>query len=131
MIAEDAGTWVPPGWAPNDPNYSLRQHMEKLKIWYRIYQGEDEAVGPLIAGRLKRQAGKLAMNLKVPRPHGGFDQGDAALVRLAVDEVVDPLPSGVQTLMNQLRATFGQQDQDLGPSHPSVGASILTDSWET
>ena len=96
--------------------------MEKLKIWYRIYQGEDEAVGPLIAGRLQGQAGKLAMNLKVPRPHGGFDQGDAALVRLAVDEVVDPLsgqviqqhiPSGVQTLMNQLRATFGQQDQDL------------------
>ena len=96
--------------------------MEKLKIWYRIYQGEDEAVGPLIAGRLQGQAGKLAMNLKVPRPHGGFDQGDAALVRLAVDEVVDPLSgqviqqhiaSGVQTLMNQLRATFGQQDQDL------------------
>ena len=34
---------VPPGWAPNDPNYSLRQYMEKLKIWYRIYQGEDES----------------------------------------------------------------------------------------
>ena len=59
---------VPPGWAPNDPNYSLRRYMEKLKIWYRIYQGKDEAVGPLIAGRLQGQAGKLAMNLKVPRP---------------------------------------------------------------
>ena len=125
---------VPPGWTPNDPGYSLRQYMEKLKIWYRIYQGEDEAVGPLVAGRLFGQAEKIAMNLKVPRPHGGYDQGDAALVRLAVDEVMDPMtgqviqhhiPSGVQTLMNQLRATFGQQDQDLA-THSLEKAFSLT-----
>lgn len=113
---------IPPGWSPGDSSYSLRSYMEKLRIWYRIYNGDDESVGPLVAGRLYGQASRIAMNLRVPRPHGGYDSGDAALVRLAVDEVTDPttgaviqqhIPSGVQTLMNQLRATFGQQDQDL------------------
>ena len=113
---------IPPGWSPGDPSYSLKSYMDKLRIWYRIYTGDDESVGPMVAGRLYGQASRIAMSLRVPRPHGGYDTGDAALVRLAVDEVTDPLtgaviqqhiPSGVQTLMNQLRATFGQQDQDL------------------
>ena len=48
-----------------------------------------------------------AMSLRVPRPR---DVGDAALIRLAVEEVRDPndqkvvlqayIPSGVQYLMN-------------------------------
>ena len=50
---------------------------------------------------------KVAMALRVRRPDGTYDVGDAALVRLAVDEVVDPntgqviqahIPSGVSTL---------------------------------
>ena len=63
------------------------------------------------------------MNLRVPRPHGGWDVGDAALIRLAVEEVRDPndpnvvlqayIPSGVQYLMNTLRQAFGMLDQDL------------------
>ena len=62
------------------------------------------------------------MSLRVPRPDGSFDTGDAALVRLEVDEVRDPqsgillqahIPSGVQFLTSALRAAFGQQDQDL------------------
>ena len=120
---------IPPGWSPGDSSYSLRSYMEKLRIWYRIYNGDDESVGPLVAGRLYGQASRIAMNLRVPRPHGGYDSGDAALVRLAVDEVTDPhtgaviqqhIPSGVQTLMNQLRATFGQQDQDLATPPANV-----------
>ena len=51
--------------------------------------------------------------------------GDAALIRLPVDEVRDPytneilqehIPSGVQFLVNALRAAFGQMDQDLATS---------------
>lgn len=84
---------------------------------------EDEAIGPLLAGRLYGRASKLALNLRVPRPHGGWDVGDAALIRLAVEEVRDPndpnvvlqayIPSGVQYLMNSLRQAFGMLDQDL------------------
>ena len=43
---------VPPGWMPGQPDYPLTLFFEKLKIWYRIYDGPDEAVGPLVAGRL-------------------------------------------------------------------------------
>ena len=79
-------------------------------------------MGPVIAGRLYGRAHRIAMQLRVPRPDGNVDQGDAALVRLPVDEVRDPntneviqqaIPSGVQFLVNALRQAFGQMDQDL------------------
>lgn len=116
---------IPPGWIPGDPNYPLKLFFEKLKLWYRTCTVEDECVGPLIAGRLYGRAAKVAMGLRVPRPDGGVDVGDSALVRLSVDEVRDPttgaiiqnhIPSGVQCLANALRQVFGQQDQDLATS---------------
>ena len=113
---------IPPGWIPGDASYPLRTYFDKLKLWYRIANVEDEAIGPLVAGRLYGRASTIAMSLRVPRPDGTFDVGDAALVRLAVEEVRDPatnviiqnhIPSGVQFLANALRTAFGQQDQDL------------------
>ncbi|CAK8997745.1 unnamed protein product [Durusdinium trenchii] len=113
---------IPPGWIPGDASYPLRTYFDKLKLWYRIANVEDEAIGPLVAGRLYGRASTIAMSLRAPRPDGTFDVGDAALVRLAVDEVRDPatnviiqnhIPSGVQFLANALRTAFGQQDQDL------------------
>ena len=81
---------IPPGWIPGDASYPLRTYFDKLKLWYRIANVEDEAIGPLVAGRLYGRASTIAMSLRVPRPDGTFDVGDAALVRLAVDEVRDP-----------------------------------------
>eukprot|EP00435_Cladocopium_sp_Y103_P036149 s878_g9.t1 len=113
---------VPPGWTPQDGSYPLRSYLEKLRLRYRICSLEDEHVGPVIAGRLYGRAHRVAMGLRVPRPDGSFDTGDAALVRLPVDEVRDPvtnegiqaaIPSGVQFLVNALRQAFGQMDQDL------------------
>ena len=114
---------VPPGWAPNLPDYSLKSYFDKLRLWYRLYQGPDEQVGPLLAGRLQGRAQKIAMGLKLVRPDGTYDVGDSALVRLSTDEVRDPMdpnvilqhaiPSGVQALANALRETFGQSDQEL------------------
>eukprot|EP00435_Cladocopium_sp_Y103_P008328 s555_g2.t1 len=114
---------VPPGWGPNIADYPLRSYFEKLRLWYRVFDGEDEVVGPLVAGRLIGRAQKLAINLRLIRPDGGYDVGDQALVRLTVDEVRDPtdpniilqhhIPSGVQALCNALRDAFGQSDQDL------------------
>ena len=97
---------------------------DKLKPWYRIYDGPDETVGPMVAGRLVGTAAKLATNLKLPRPHdNGYDVGSDALVRLSVEEVRDPMnpeliiqahiPLGVQALCNALRDAYGYNDQDL------------------
>ena len=114
---------VPPGWGPGIADYPLRSYFEKLRLWYRVFEGADEIVGPLVAGRLVGRAQKIAINLRLPRPHGGYDVGDQALVRLSVDEVRDPndptvviqqhIPSGVQALCNALRDAFGQSDQDM------------------
>ena len=113
---------IPPGWQPGDANYPLRAYFDRLRLWYRIASLDDELIGPTIAGRLYGRAHRVAMSLRVPRPDGSFDTGDAALVRLEVDEVRDPatgmllqshIPSGVQFLTSALRSAFGQQDQDL------------------
>ena len=113
---------IPPGWCPGDATYPLRAYFDRLRLWYRICNLAEEAIGPTIAGRLYGRAHRVAMSLRVVRPDGQFDTGDAALVRLEVDEVRDPqsgmiiqnhIPSGVQHLTTALRAAFGQQDQDL------------------
>ena len=60
------------------------------------------------------------MNLRLPDPTGHVDIGDSALVRLSVDEVLDPLtgaviqaaiPSHVQALLHALRSAFGEAEQ--------------------
>ena len=112
---------VPPGWGPGDAEYPLKLYFERLRMWYRLYDGMDETVGPLIAGRLVGRAQTIALQLRLPDPLGNVDVGDAALVRLAVDEVRDPanpavslqhrIPSGVQALCTALREAFGDTDQ--------------------
>ena len=101
-------------------NYPLKLYMERVRLWYRVYEGADESVGPLLAGRLRGRAQQIALGLRLPDPNGHIDTGDAALVRLSVDEVRDPssgiiiqqaTPSGVQALMSALRAAFGEADQ--------------------
>ena len=114
---------VPPGWAPGIPEYPLRLYFERLKLWYRVFDGQDETVGPLVAGRLQGKAQRLGMQLRLPRPDGSVDVGSDALVRLSVEEVRDPMdpsiviqqaiPSGVQALCNALRDAFGLSDQEL------------------
>ena len=114
---------VPPGWSPGLPDYPLRLYFERLKLWYRIFEGDDTLVGPLVAGRLQGKAQRLGMQLRLPRPDGGVDVGSDALVRLSVEEVHDPsnpavilqhsIPSGVQALCNSLREAFGVSDQEM------------------
>ena len=114
---------VPPGWGPNLQDYPLKTFFDRLKMWYRLYDGPDETVGPLVAGRLVGKAQKLALQLRLPRPDGAMDTGSDALVRLPVDEVRDPanpqvilqhhIPSGIQALCDKLRETFGHTDQEM------------------
>ncbi|CAK8997028.1 Potassium voltage-gated channel subfamily H member 6 (Ether-a-go-go-related gene potassium channel 2) (ERG-2) (Eag-related protein 2) (Ether-a-go-go-related protein 2) (Voltage-gated potassium channel subunit Kv11.2) [Durusdinium trenchii] len=112
---------TPPGWIPGDPSYSLKLYMERVRMWYRTFEGPDEMVGPLIAGRLQGRAQTIAHSLRLVDPLGNYDVGDAALVRLSVEEVRDPMnqaiilqpaiPSGVQALMNALKEAFGDAEQ--------------------
>ena len=90
-------------------------------MWYRLYDGPDEAVGPLVfPSMLRGRAQQIAMNLRLADPTGHVDVGDAAFVKLSVEEVRDPMsgqviqqmiPSGVQSLLNELRSAFGEAEQ--------------------
>jgi len=100
-------------------SYPLKTYLERVKVWYRLWDGPDESVGPL-AGRLRGRAQAIAMNLRLPTPHGGMDIGDTALIRLPVDRVEGPttgeviqhpIPSGAQALLSALRAAFGEAEQ--------------------
>ena len=81
---------TPPGWRPGIENYPLKTYFAKLKLWYRCSEAPDEIIGPQVAGRLQGRAQRIALELKLIRPDGTYDVGDAALVRLSVDEVIDP-----------------------------------------
>ena len=81
---------TPPGWRPGIENYPLKTYFPKLKLWYRCSEAPDEIIGPQVAGRLQGRAQRIALELKLIRPDGTYDVGDAALVRLSVDEVIDP-----------------------------------------
>ena len=104
-------------------DYPLRLYFERLKLWYRVFDGDDTLVGPLVAGRLQGKAQRLGMNLRLIRPDGSYDVGSDALVRLSVEEVRDPqnpnvtlqhaIPSGVQALCNSLKEAFGLSDQEI------------------
>ena len=100
-------------WGPGIESYPLKLFFNKLKLWYRCTEVPDEIVGPLVAGRLVGRAQSIALELRLIRPDGTYDIGDAALVRLSVDQVLDPndghtviqhhIPSGVQALCNAQR----------------------------
>ena len=100
------------GWDPAmAASYPLKTYLERVKVWYRLWDGPGGSVGPLLAGRLRGRAQAIAMNLRLPTPHGGMDIGDAALIRLPVDRVEGPptgevmqhpIPSGAQALLSAL-----------------------------
>ncbi|CAE7657733.1 mzt1 [Symbiodinium sp. KB8] len=114
---------VLPWWCPGIPYYPLRLYFERLKLWYRLFKGDDTLVGPMVGGRLQGKAQRQGMNLRLIKPDGTYDVGSAALVRLSVDEVRDPndprvilqnsIPSGVQALCNSLKEAFGLSDQEV------------------
>ena len=137
-------------WKPGLESYPLKLYFSKLKLWYRCAEVPDEMIGPLVAGRLAGAAQRIALELKLVRPDGQFDFGDAALVRLSVDQVIDPadgvtilqhaIPSGVQALCNALREAFGDSD-DAQVSKalesyfeykrpPSMGLQEFAAEWE-
>ena len=114
---------VLPWWCPGIPYYPLRLYFERLKLWYRLFKGDDTLVGPMVGGRLQGKAQRQGMNLRLIKPDGTYDVGSDALVRLSVDEVRDPndprvilqnsIPSGVQALCNSLKEAFGLSDQEV------------------
>ena len=88
-------------------------------------------IGPLIAGRLYGRAAKLAMALRVPRPDGAVDVRDAALVRLAVDEVHDPVSGQLlQPPVPHQRSPSSFWTTRSRSRHPSLRQILQFEPWK-
>ena len=73
---------VPPGWDPAQAStYPLKVYMDRVRIWYRLWDGPDESVGPMLAGRLRGRAQAIALQIRLATPNGDIDVGDAALIK--------------------------------------------------
>ena len=67
-------TKVPPGWAPGDPNYTLRQYEQLLRLWIKQTEVRQDQAGPMMAGRRippGASSGGMAMDLRIIANPGG------------------------------------------------------------
>eukprot|EP00959_Pyramimonas_sp_CCMP1952_P301564 6309377-Pyramimonas_sp.AAC.1 len=124
--------YVPPGWKPGLPEYTFKNFLERLHLWWRITPITDEEAGPLVASRLLDQAFEVAMHMRVDR-NGQIYTGDAALALAKTDAVLDPHdgsvvvpenPAGVVHLIQRLKEAFEVHDQD-------KQGEILDRFWDT
>ena len=113
---------VPPGWKPHQHSYPLRLYLEKLRLWLRIADMDQGAIGPTVVGRLKGAAYRVAMKIRSTRQDGSQLTGDAAVSAPAEAEVTDPQTntvvheaslSGLQLVLNALQAAYGEEEQDV------------------
>ena len=72
---------TPPGWDPHLPNYLFRAYEEKFMLWKimvrDVYQPHE--IGPLVVGRLKNAANRLAMKIKMVFATGQVLEGPEAI----------------------------------------------------
>ena len=113
---------VPPGWKPHQHSYPLRLYLEKLRLWLRIADMDQGAIGPTVVGRLKGAAYRVAMKVRSQRQDGTTLTGDAAVAAPAEPEITDPVSgvvtheasfSGLQLVLNALQAAYGEEEQDV------------------
>ena len=119
MSLEEFTKQIPPGWKPNMKNYSFKDYMEKLRLWWSFAEVAETQVGPLVAARLKGQALRLAMAFYIDRD-GTRHVGVNALILPAVVGTTDPLtgatippqPAGITAFIQYLTREYEIHDHD-------------------
>ena len=124
MPLDESTRNVPPGWKPGLDWYPYRLYVEKVRVWHRTAEFNEEELGPILTQRLEGGALRVALTLRVPLPPqegGGFVTGDAALVRPTVAAIIDPqtgaviqeaILSGAHQLLRRLQERYGLDAQD-------------------
>ena len=119
MPLTDYSATVPPGWQPDIDKYPFSMYRAKLKIWQTMYKGATSEIGALITSRLRGEANRIALKLKVPRPAslggGYFDVADGlAFEGLDANPLTgeDAYYPGVMVLMSQLQKRYGLDNTD-------------------
>ena len=89
-------------------DYSFRQYLTRLTLWWRVCDVDERAAGPLVAARLQGKAYEVATKLRVIR-NGNVYTADAAL-SLPTNGAGDP--AGIGHLLARLIEEFQSHDQD-------------------
>jgi hypothetical protein len=112
---------TPPGWRPYLRNYPLSLYEEKLRLWIRLTDIPEDCHGSVVVGRLKSSAYRLALKIRIRRQDGQLITGDEA-VNLPRQQAqpaqgLPASPSGLEQIISDLRAAFGDDAQDLQAFH--------------
>ena len=139
LALDEYTKFIPPGWEPHLSWYSLKNYRDNLELWGHLIAEDDgttppmNTVGPLVIGRLKGAAKRLAMKISMEYPQephslipankrGTTITGIAAIVHERIPEEYDPntgvmicrgMPSGLQLLLQQFDDAYGKDDQDI------------------
>ena len=108
---EESTRQTPPGWRPGISKYSVKKYLQKLSLWWRTKNVDDESVAALLVlQRLQGGALKQALRFKVNRDGVEYTGENAfALQRQAGDPAVGVTerPSGVWVVLKCLGETCG------------------------
>eukprot|EP00959_Pyramimonas_sp_CCMP1952_P074519 1556849-Pyramimonas_sp.AAC.1 len=62
---EESTRQVPPGWKPGVPKYSVKKYLQKLSLWWRTKNVDDDGVAALLVlQRLQGGVYKQALRFK-------------------------------------------------------------------
>ena len=95
LSLEEYNKNTPPGWEPHLSHYTLRHYEEKLMLWRIMVQNtlQPNEIGPLVVGRLRNAAYRLAMKTKIVLADGTVREGAEAIAL----EAQPALAAGVLT----------------------------------
>ena len=133
LALDEYSKFVPPGWEPHLSWYPLKSYEQNLELWGHLIVNQEtgdtppmSTIGPLIYGRLKGAAKRLALNMTITFPdtpnvplgmQGTVIQGTNAIVfpGIAADPATNSpaMLSGLQTLLQVLKHAYGRDLQDL------------------
>ena len=135
-ISLDAYTkFCPPGWEPHLAWYPLKNYRENLDLWGHLITDPDTGrvppmsyVGPLIIGRLRGSAKRLALKMTLTYPTEAYPEvaaelrgttitGTAVIVFGGIPENQSTgfpgMPSGLVHMLYEFEAAYGRDAQDV------------------
>ena len=121
QIALDEYTqFVPPGWKPGIKGYSFKNYQEKIDIWMRIKNTDDNSkAAALIISRLQGEPYQTALTFKVQRGENTYVSTAAICLKeqeaVAASHgtaAVPAYPSGLSLFMAKLQEDYRLHDHD-------------------
>ena len=98
-------TVTPPGWKPHMSDYAFRLYREKVRLWLRITEIQDNTnIGPTVVGRLRGAACRLVVKMRLASQNGQVLIDDEAVAALSGNEILEDIQAGHPYVAGLLQA---------------------------